>query len=70
MTKLVIVGCGCRGLGFADFIARNADRAELVAIAEPREHPRRKLAAEHRIPRNRVFEDWRELARQGRIAGG
>ncbi len=67
-VRLVIVGCGCRGQGFADFIARHLHLAELVGIAEPRENPRRKLADEHRIPRNYVFEDWRDLARLSRIA--
>lgn len=68
MVKFVIIGCGCRGQGFADFIARNPDRAELVSIAEPRENPRRKLTAEHRIPLRRAFEDWRDLVQQDRIA--
>jgi len=68
MIKLVIVGCGCRGQGFADFIARNPKRAELVGIAEPRENPRRKLVREHRIAGKYAFHDWRELARQDRFA--
>lgn len=67
-VKVVIVGCGCRGQGFADFIARHPDRAELVGIAEPMEYPRRRLAAEHRLAEKHIFLDWRELAGKDRFA--
>lgn len=67
-VTLVIVGGGSRGMGFADFIARNPRLAKLVGVAEPREGPRRRMVREHRIPEANVHSDWRGLARQERIA--
>lgn len=67
-VKLVIVGGGCRGTGFAAFVARNPHLAELVGIAEPKENSRQSLVREHDIPRANVHADWRDLARQKRIA--
>jgi predicted dehydrogenase len=65
---LLIIGCGSRGMGYADFVARNPGLAKLVGIAEPREGPRHRLVREHGIPPANVYSDWRELARRERFA--
>ncbi|MFG2002888.1 Gfo/Idh/MocA family protein [Spirillospora sp. NPDC048911] len=44
--------------------------ARVVAVAEPDPVRRERFAAEHGIPPERVFADWRDLAAAGRLADG
>ena len=59
-----IVGAGQRGTSYADWIAANPSRAQVVAVAEPR------AAARARVARDaaREFASWQELAEQPRLA--
>ncbi|SFP02170.1 Oxidoreductase family, C-terminal alpha/beta domain [Amycolatopsis arida] len=66
-VTIAIVGAGSRGTTYATCAART-DRARVVALAEPREFPRATLAAEHAVPTETVFADWRELADRPRLA--
>jgi predicted dehydrogenase len=67
-VTLLIVGAGSRGSTFADWARRHPEQARVVAVAEPREAYRERLAAEHGIAPDRRFADWREAAAGGRIA--
>jgi predicted dehydrogenase len=67
-VKLLIVGAGSRGSTFADWARRHPEHARVVAVAEPREAYRDRLADEHGIAPDRRFADWREAAAAGRIA--
>lgn len=60
-VRVALAGAGNRGLAYADWIHRHPDRAELVAVADPR--PAARDAA--RAPL--TFDDWRPLAEE-RIA--
>lgn len=59
-----IVGAGQRGTTYANWIAANPDRAKVVAVAEPRD------AARERIARGqaREFTSWQELADAPKLA--
>jgi predicted dehydrogenase len=67
-VTLLIVGAGSRGSTFADWVRRHPGEAQVVAVAEPREAYRDRLAEEHGIPPDRRFADWREAAAAGRMA--
>ena len=67
-VSLIIVGAGERGTRYANWALRHRDRAAVVAVAEPREARRARVAAAHQIPPERVFADWRPLARLGKFA--
>ena len=67
-VKLLIVGAGCRGTEYAEYALTHPDRAIVVGVAEPREFYRKRLAEKHRIPEDRVFQDWRALAECGKCA--
>jgi len=67
-VSIVVVGAGQRGAGYARWVRRHPDRASVVAVAEPRQVPRARLAAEHGITAGNVAADWRELAGRGRLA--
>ena len=67
-VKLAIVGAGSRGSRYAEYASEHPDKARVVAVAEPRESCRDRLAALHRIDPSRVHTDWRELASGERCA--
>ncbi|GAB1515386.1 Gfo/Idh/MocA family protein [Actinophytocola sp. KF-1] len=66
MVRYAIVGAGQRGAGYAAWAGRHADRAQVVAVAEPRAGRRERLAREHGAAH--VFESWQDLAAAPRLA--
>ncbi len=66
MVRYAIVGAGQRGAGYAAWIGRHGDRAQVVAVAEPRAYQRERLAREHGV--EHVFSSWEELAAAPRLA--
>ncbi len=63
-----IVGLGCRGMGYGRILAGPGNACKVAAIAEPRAHQRNGAAKEFGVPKENVFEDWRELAERSRLA--
>lgn len=68
IVDIAIAGAGSRGYGYAEFVRDNPERARVVAVAEPRREYRERLLAEHDIPPENVFSDWREMAERSRLA--
>lgn len=66
--SLVIVGAGNRGTTYASFALHYPDLARVVAVAEPRTHQRQHIAAQHNLPSDAVFSDWKEIAARERFA--
>lgn len=67
-VDLVLIGAGSRGAIYAAWARAHPDRCRIVAVAEPREHYRARVAAEHGIDPANVAADWRELAARPRFA--
>ena len=67
-VKLLIIGAGGRGSGYARYAQEFPDRATVVGVAEPRDHYRQRLAELHRIPEKNVLADWHEAAKRRRFA--
>jgi predicted dehydrogenase len=67
-VSIAIVGAGKRGEAYAGYAARHPDQLKVVAVAEPREGLRRRLAAAHGVPEEACFAGYEELARVPRIA--
>lgn len=67
-VKLLVIGAGSRGQGYASFAKRNPDQAQVVGVAEPREFYREALVREHGIAADNVFMDWRDALRKERFA--
>ncbi|HWS36325.1 MAG TPA: Gfo/Idh/MocA family oxidoreductase [Actinoplanes sp.] len=59
-VSIVVVGAGLRGGSYAR-VAAATGRCRIVAVAEPDEGRRSRFAAEHELPPERLFTDWREL---------
>lgn len=61
-VRVALVGAGNRGLTYADWIKAHPERAELVAVADPR--PAARAAADAATE----YEDWRALVAGERVA--
>jgi predicted dehydrogenase len=66
--RVIVLGAGSRGTGYADFIARFPDRAEVVAVAEPRDFYRNRVGDAHNLPADRRFKCWTEVVARPRFA--
>ena len=64
----ILLGAGGRGKVYTDDMAKYPDLYEVVAVAEPIDARREYIAEKHRIPADRVFNDWRELLALPKIA--
>ena len=61
-VTLAVLGAGSRGSTYSGFAELFPDRARVVAVAEPREDRRDALADRLKVPVDRRFTDWRDLA--------
>lgn len=65
----VVVGAGVRGRwAYGGYAATFPDDLRLVGVAEPDAERRDGFAADHGIPHERRFADWRDLVAAGRLA--
>lgn len=64
----LIVGAGGRGFAYANLALEMPRLAQVVAVAEPRDFHREKMASEHAIAPGFAFHDWREAAKAGKVA--
>jgi len=65
-VTLAVLGAGSRGTGYARIA--QAQGARVVAVADPDPVARQRLAADHGIAAEHVYEDWRALLAQERLA--
>jgi predicted dehydrogenase len=67
-VTLAVVGAGNRGRAHGGWALTQPDRAQVVAVAEPRAVHRGRFASRHGIPVGAAFTSWQELAARGRLA--
>src|SRR2546430_10887580 len=67
-VTIAVVGTGSRGRTFSSCAERYPDGARVVAVADPRAERRDVLADRLGVAKDWRFDDWRELAAQGRLA--
>ena len=68
-VELVMVGAGNRGhLAYGSFAERNPELAKFVAVVEPDDARRARFANAHRIPPERQFRSWEEIAGRSPLA--
>jgi predicted dehydrogenase len=68
VVSLIVIGAGGRGTGYGRWALANPARAQVVAVAEPRQVRRERFAAAHGIAAADAVADWRDLAARERIA--
>src|SRR6266550_2627942 len=68
-VELVMVGAGNRGhLAYGSFAERTPELAKFVAVVEPDDARRARFANAHRIPAERQFRSWEEIAGRSQLA--
>jgi predicted dehydrogenase len=66
----VLIGAGDRGAIYAAYALRHPERLRVVALAEPVEKRRTRIARLHGMPEGNVFRSWEELLGRPRMADG
>ncbi len=64
----VIIGAGNRGQGYASYALEYPEIFKVVAVAEPKEQRREKLADLHDLPQSMRFETYQELFSKAQLA--
>ncbi len=59
--RLAIIGGGSRGCTYASFATHFPERAQVVAVAEPREDRRAEMASRHHVAGPMTVADWTQL---------
>lgn len=67
-VELLIVGAGSRGTVYGEYTVERPELARVVAVAEPREFFRARMAAKHHLSPEQVVADWRQLAERSKFA--
>lgn len=67
-VQLIIVGAGSRGSRYAQFALEHPEICRVVAVAEPRGYFRERLGRLHNLGPDRLFNDWREITGQPKLA--
>jgi len=65
---VVICGCGQRGTVYSNFALDFPDRMKVIAISDPRDSRRERMAKDHSIPSEMQFNSWEMLVELGKIA--
>jgi predicted dehydrogenase len=68
LPTFAVLGAGGRGGTYARWIAEHPDRARVVAVAEPRDFQRNRIAQIHGLSDDRQFRAWEDLLAAGRLA--
>ena len=68
LVTVMVLGAGCRGTGYAEYAGEFPDRAKIVAVAEPREPYRRRMAETYGIGQANVMTDWVQAIDRPRLA--
>ena len=70
-VRLAVVGAGIRGAEtYGRYALEHPAAARVVAVAEPDGTRRERFAADHGLPPERTFADWRDLLAAGRLWDG
>ena len=69
-VRLIVVGAGGRGSGYATYARHHPEELQIVGVAEPRDFYRERLADDYDIPYDNICTDWRELAARPKFADG
>ncbi|XP_050953325.1 uncharacterized protein zgc:154075 isoform X2 [Labeo rohita] len=67
-VDVIVVGAGNRGDNYSGYAVIFPDRMRVVGIADPRDFPRKKLQARHKVADENTFNDWRCIAEREKFA--
>ncbi|HEX7261813.1 MAG TPA: Gfo/Idh/MocA family oxidoreductase, partial [Luteolibacter sp.] len=67
-VTLAIIGAGKRGEAYAEYAALHPELAQVVAVAEPRDVLRERMAKKFNIPPENCFKSYEDFARMPKMA--
>lgn len=67
-VSMAIVGAGDRGFTYASFALEHPEKVSVVAVVEPREFHRNRIAELFALPEDKVFSSWEALASVPKLA--
>lgn len=67
-ATFLIVGAGSRGTSYADIMLQHPNLGKVVAVAEPSDLHREAMVQKHDIAPDKVFKDWHDAAKHGKMA--
>jgi len=67
-VTILLIGAGGRCSIYSHLIKRLGPQARVVGVAEPRRFFRDRIAAEHNLPPENVFNSWQEAALRPKLA--
>ena len=68
--KAILIGAGDRGQVYASYALKNPDKLSIVAVADPNESRRDKVAKAHGIGPSSRFDEWEDILSQPQMAEG
>lgn len=66
--SVIIIGAGSRGSRYAEHMAVNPDKYQLVGVADPDEARRHKLRDLYNLPQENCFASWEDILAQPKFA--
>ena len=66
--KVILIGASRRGIVYTDIMAKNPDKFQVVAVADPSKTRRDYISEVHGIPEDMCFDDYKPLLALGKIA--
>jgi len=67
-VKIIILGCGGRGGCYAEYAKQFPAKAQVTAVADPRDFHRNAIADAHGLTANMRFNRWEEVAARPKFA--
>lgn len=67
-VNLLVIGAGGRGYGYSRIAVKELRSARIAGVAEPHAERRERMARDFDVPKENVFNDWREAAKRPRMA--
>ena len=67
-VTIAIVGAGSRGTGYANYVLAHPEEAKVVAVADPDDFRRNRIAEAHNIPQENVFHTYQEMLTRPKLA--
>ncbi len=68
VKKVIIIGCGHRGCGYARIMSKSPEKFKVIAVAEPIDDRRNYVGDMCDVPENMRFTTWEPLIALGKIA--
>ena len=65
---VAIVGAGSRGYGYSNYVLNHKETVKVVAVADPDEFRRNRIAATHQIPAENIFHSYQEMLTKPKLA--